>query len=103
MEKIKRIWNETDRFKVDLKEGKLRTDFMLNTEIQDAYADGFYNWFSTCRGGCGHKVHIGEFMDKEKGVCPKCGTKHETFMPLFPQQTMGRVVFKKKVNKFGSV
>ena len=50
-----------------------------------------------------YKVHIGEFMDKEKGVCPKCGTKHETFMPLFPQQTMGRVVFKKKVNKFGSV
>ena len=89
-----RIWNETDRFKVQ--GNNLRTDFMLSTEIQDAYVDSFYNWFSTCRGGCGYKLHVGEFMDTQNGVCPNCKTKHETFMPLFPQQTMGRVIFKKK-------
>tara|TARA_R100000734_G_C3315646_1_gene107716 strand:- start:1709 stop:1990 length:282 start_codon:yes stop_codon:yes gene_type:complete len=89
MEKRTRIWNETSRTKADL-------DFMTHTEKQDAYVDSYYNWISECRGQCGHHVHVGEFMDTQDGICPNCGTEHETFMPLFYGATMGKVVFKKK-------
>jgi hypothetical protein len=87
--KRKRIWNETDRL-------NLRIGFMTQVQKQDAYADMFYNWISPCKGGCGHHVHVGEFMDTQNGVCPNCGTEHETFLPLFPVSTLGRCIFKKK-------
>jgi len=69
---------------------------MTSCEKQDAYVDMFYHWTADCKGGCGYHLHVGEFMDTQNGVCPSCGTEHETFMPMFPQSTMGRVIFKKK-------
>ena len=84
-----RIWNKTRLSEKD-------PDFMTHSEKQDAFVDMFYHWLSPCRGGCGHHVHVGEFMDTQNGVCPNCGTEHETFIPLFLKSTMGRCIFKKK-------
>ena len=89
MEKRTRIWNQTRLTEKD-------PDFMTNAEKQDAYVDMFYHLISPCKGACGHHVHVGEFMDTQDGICPNCGTEHETFMPHFPKTTMGRVIFKKK-------
>ena len=92
MEKRTRIWDETDKYKLDLR-------FMTEVEKQDAYVDMFYNWITECKGGCGYHLHVGKFMDTQDGICPNCKTEHETFMPMFPQSTMGRVIFKKKSTK----
>lgn len=92
MEKRTRIWNQTRLTEKD-------PDFMTHSEQQDAFVDMFYHWTTECRGGCGYHLHVGEFMDTQNGVCPNCKTEHETFMPMFPQSTMGRVIFKKKSTK----